>query len=123
MKPSLLSKRKLVYWSLSKFRDKVKLILCPVKCACCQRLCDVDMRQDEHHRIHKCNYGHQMRAISGVRVEKKKGGVVEYYASVKRCEDIEEMSSFQFNYKEITWKEFCVLKKDEWDFKKTPQVT
>jgi hypothetical protein len=71
------------------FREQVKLILCSNKCDCCQRLCDIDMRVDQHHKIHKCEYGHQMRAISGIRVEKKKDSTIKYYASVKRCEDIE----------------------------------
>jgi len=96
----------------SLFREQIKLMLCPSKCYCCKRLCDIDMRLDEHHKIHKCEYGHQMRAVSGIRIEKKKGVTVEHYASVKRCEDIEETSSFQFNSEELTWKEFCERKKD-----------
>jgi hypothetical protein len=105
------------------FREQIKLIYCSNKCDCCQRLCDIDMRIDHHHKIHKCEYGHQMRAINGIRVEKKKGSIIEYYASVMRCEDIEELSSFEFNGEEITWKDFCDMKKHEWDFKKSSYVT
>jgi hypothetical protein len=42
---------------------------------------------------------------------------------VKRCEDIEDLSSFQFNSEEITWKDFCDRKKHEWDFTKSLLVT
>ena len=107
----------------SQYCEQVKLVLCPSKCYCCKRLCDVDMRLDEHHKIHQCNFGHQLRAVSGVRVEKRNNGVTEHYASVKRCEDIEDTSSFQFNSKELTWREFCEQKKHEWTFKKSELVT
>lgn len=50
------------------FKKQIKLTLCTSKCYCCKRLCDVDMRLEEHHNIHRCGYGHQMRAISGVRI-------------------------------------------------------
>jgi hypothetical protein len=81
------------------------------------------MRVDKYHKIHECKYGHQMRAISGIRIEKKTGGTTRFYASVKRCEDIEDMSSFQFNGEDLTWKNFCDKKRNEWKFTKSPLVT
>lgn len=107
----------------SEYCEQIKLIICPNKCYCCKRLCDVDMRLDEHHKIHECKFGHQIRAVSGIRIEKRKNGVTEHYASVRRCEDIDDTSSFLFNSEELTWREFCQRKKDEWTFKKSPLVT
>ncbi len=45
---------------------KCNLVLCNATCPCCDRLCDVDMRHDPHHSVHKINSGHQMRAVKGM---------------------------------------------------------
>lgn len=105
------------------FREQVKLILCPRKCDCCKRLCDVDMKIDSLHKIHRCKYGHQMRAVNGIRVEKREKGTIQLYASVRRCEDIEDTSPFEFNTEMMTWKVFCDRKKAEWSFEKTAAST
>jgi hypothetical protein len=34
----------------------------------CLKGCDIDMIEDPHHKIHKCNFGHQIRAIGGMMV-------------------------------------------------------
>jgi hypothetical protein len=73
------------------------------------------MKDDPTH-IHKCNSGHGIRAISGIRVEKKRDDNVQLFASVQRCEEIEPLSTFRFNNKDIKWMDFCEQKKEEWDF-------
>lgn len=46
---------------------------------------------------HQCLYGHQMRALGGVKL--KNGD-----ASVIRCEDVNIMSEVEFNGTKMTWK-------------------
>lgn len=49
--------------------------------------------------------------------------MVEYYASIHRCEDIDETSLFEFNSEEMAWRNFCERMKEEWDYKKSKSIT
>jgi hypothetical protein len=53
----------------NEFKQKINVVICEKMCPCCGRLCDIDMKQIDVHSIHKCNTGHQIRAIIGMRVE------------------------------------------------------
>ena len=43
------------------------------------------MRIDPHHKIHRIESGHQMRAVKGIVVQKKVNSNIESFASVLRC--------------------------------------
>jgi hypothetical protein len=90
----------------NEFKQKITVVICEEMCPCCGRLCDIDMKQIDVHTIHKCNTGHQIRAIIGMRVESYEDGDKHFYASVLRCEDMELSSVIQFNGRKYTWKEF-----------------
>lgn len=47
-----------------------------------------------HHSIHKCQSGHQIRAIGGMAVQYSRKGKTNYIASILRCEDMTPDSQF-----------------------------
>jgi uncharacterized protein YegL len=89
---------------------------CEAVCPCCKRLCDVDHRLDNVSPVgqgenrHRCQFGHQMRGMAGIKYE------VTNEASIERCERIKD------DYPIVTrqgirqrWKEFKNTRAD-WDF-------
>lgn len=56
--------------------------ICREQCPGCQRICGVE---ESHTNNHQCKYGHQMRALGGVKLTNGD-------ASVIRCEDVPLMS-------------------------------
>ena len=80
---------------LKKLKENINKYICKQKCPCCDRICG----HDDLHKFHECLYGHQIRGISGVKLNNGE-------ASVLRCEDIADNDILQFNGKESTWLEF-----------------
>jgi hypothetical protein len=64
------------------FRSLVTVKICNQLCPGCQRICGVE---EAHTNNHECRYGHQMRALGGVKLSNGD-------ASVIRCEDVQLMS-------------------------------
>ena len=81
---------------IKEFQDDIKVIICKEKCPCCNRLCGYS---DNTHKAHKCLFGHQMRAIGGMKLTNDD-------ASVCRCEDIRDTDIIKFNGNDITWLDF-----------------
>ena len=78
------------------FISEIKIIICDEKCPCCNRLCGFS---DNTHKAHKCLYGHQMRALGGIKLSNDE-------ASVSRCEDIRNTDIIKFNGNDMTWLNF-----------------
>ena len=78
------------------FRNLINFYVCKQKCPCCDRICGED---DPNHKYHQVKYGHQMRAIGGIKLN-------DNSASVSRCEDIGANEIMQYNGVEKTWMEF-----------------
>jgi len=80
----------------TKFLDQINIFVCKQKCPCCDRICG---EEDPNHSLHKCLYGHQIRAIGGTMLDNNE-------ASIARCEDLEDFDKMLFNGQEMTWAEF-----------------
>ena len=65
--------------------------ICKELCPGCQRICGVE---EVHTNKHECKYGHQMRALGGVKLNNGD-------ASVIRCEDVELFNKVSFNGREM----------------------
>ena len=78
----------------SKFRSLVTVRICKELCPGCKRICGVE---GCHTSRHECRYGHQMRAVGGVRLNNGDPSVI-------RCEDVPLMSLIEFNGRKMTWK-------------------
>ena len=81
---------------LSEFLNDIKISICKEKCPSCQRLCGVN---EDVHPVHKCIYGHQIRAIGGIMLENGE-------ASISRCEDISDTDKIKFLGDEKSWLDF-----------------
>ena len=60
------------------FKSLACVYICKELCPGCQRICGVE---EVHTNKHECKYGHQMRALGGVKLNNGD-------ASVIRCEDV-----------------------------------
>jgi len=92
-----LKSDELVFFANEYFTSKSNIFVCKQKCPCCDRICG---EEDPSHKIHKCLYGHQIRAIGGTMITKTKE------ASIVRCEDVSDLDKMKFNGKDMTWGEF-----------------
>lgn len=80
------------------FEEQINIFVCKERCPCCERVCG---EEDPHHSVHRCLYGHQIRAIGGTMLDNNE-------ASIARCEDIEDFDKMLFNGIEMTWAEFKI---------------
>lgn len=76
-----------------KYRALIAVKICKEMCPGCQRICG---REETHVDKHQCLYGHQMRALGGVKLSNGD-------ASVIRCEDVELINIIEFNGRKMTW--------------------
>ena len=92
------------------------VLSCTEMCPCCRRICDIDHRlmmacpigQDENR--HRCQYGHQIRAMGGIKVEKTNE------ASLECCEKMNENDRIIIRHgNQQTWKQFKEMH-STWDF-------
>lgn len=89
---------------------------CGTQCPCCKRICDVDHRLNvtspvgQGENRHRCQFGHQIRAMGGIRYE------VTAEASMAWCEIIKDDDPVTTNNNiRQTWKTFKNSHTD-WDF-------
>ena len=89
---------------------------CEMACPCCKRLCDVDHYLDNTSSIgagdnrHRCQSGHQLRGMGGIRYETSNEASLEYCENIKDDDPIVNKSG-----KRVTWKEFKDIY-STWDF-------
>ncbi|CAF4153354.1 unnamed protein product [Rotaria sp. Silwood2] len=84
----------LVETSCKSIREQwlIRLHGCKALCPCCRRLCDVDHHLDntshagQGENRHRCQFGHQMRGMAGIKYE------LTHEASIERCESIKDDS-------------------------------
>lgn len=81
---------------IQSFKNEINFYICKQKCPCCDRICGED---DPNHKYHQCKYGHQMRAIGGIKLSNDD-------ASVSRCEDINDLDIMQYNGMQKNWLQF-----------------
>ena len=79
-----------------KYKSAIKGCVCDSKCPCCDRMCG---ESDDSHTVHKCVYGHQIRALGGVRLSNDE-------AAVAFCEDLSDTYQISFNGVKRTWGQF-----------------
>ena len=92
---------------LEKHKSSLVGCICNSKCPCCDRMCGED---DTAHIVHKCIYGHQIRAFGGVKLSNND-------ASVIFCEDLADNNIVELNGLKKTWAQFKedMKKVNSWD--------
>ena len=75
--------------------NEVKGLVCGQKCPFCYKICG---EEDLNHKYHQCTYGHQIRAIGGVKLNNNE-------ASITICEEMQDRFQINFNGNLQTWHE------------------
>jgi len=91
------------------FKNETNVFICKQLCPCCSRICGED---DPNHKYHQVKYGHQMRAIGGIKLNNGE-------ASVSRCEDIADSDIMQYNG---VWKSWLEFKQEMRNHPNTPWI-
>jgi len=76
-------------------KSSLSYSICKQRCPCCDRICG----EDDAHYYHRCIYGHQIRAIGGIKLD-------DGSASVSRCEDMGPNDEILYNGVKKTWLDF-----------------
>ncbi|CAF3322623.1 unnamed protein product [Rotaria sp. Silwood2] len=88
---------------------------CGESCPCCKRICDVDHHLDVTSPVgsgenrHSCQFGHQIRAMGGMRYE------INSEASMAWCEIIKDEDAVNTDNKRESWETFKEAN-NKWDF-------
>lgn len=107
-----------IYWTIvdmgldeTHANFKNSAIGCPEACPTCGRKCDGDVSGVTH--VHSCSLGHQIRGMSGIRLENN-------FASTETCEEIRDdrriiIENDDLSTTESTWREIKA-KYPEWEY-------